>query len=170
MKSILYEAALAGKTNLEVAKMLAISEQHFYRVLKTEPAFRESLAAGRELATNHVAKRLFDRAVGCRIVEERPMGGGKNEVVKCRRELPPDTDAAIFLLTNRDPNNWKRNADIQVGVQVIAGLPEDVFARARAIAAQRDRAGLKQLKAVKVLEVTPTIESPPGDQNVTTDL
>jgi hypothetical protein len=103
-----FEMALLGLTDAQMAKVLGVSESTF-NLYKDIPEFSESLTRGKEEADGKVAKAMYKRALGITVTEEALTRDG--EVVKLKKELPPDTAAAKHWLANRQRGLWANNGE-----------------------------------------------------------
>jgi hypothetical protein len=112
-----------GATDEEMARCFRVNEATIYRWQKAHPEFREAIRAGKIVADIKIAGKLYDLATGyeyeevqaikLREIEYGPDGKKvavreRVEVVKLRRIRPPETEAAIFWLTNRQKEKWKQ--------------------------------------------------------------
>lgn len=123
---------------------MGIGDDAYYEWMRTKPEFSEAIknaqAAFRAETTTQVVNALKRKALGFEYVAERkeaapqkvvlydPKTGKKMReeygdltTVKAVREtvvVAPDTAAAIFLVTNLDPEHWKNQQRTEV-----AGLP-----------------------------------------------
>jgi hypothetical protein len=104
-----FEMALLGLTDAQMAKVLGICEATFNNYKHEYPKFLESLTRGREDADGKVAKAMYKRALGLTITEEALTRDG--EVVQLKKELPPDTAAAKHWLANRQRGLWANNGE-----------------------------------------------------------
>jgi hypothetical protein len=87
---------------------------------KRFPEFAEALACGRERSYAEIAASLFERAMGwshpaAKIFPPRKEGGNP-VVVEYIERFPPDTQAAMFVLTNREPDLWSNKQTIEHNV------------------------------------------------------
>lgn len=162
----------------QFCEAMGIGDDAYYEWMRTKPEFADAIkkaqAAFREDTTTQVVNALKRKALGYEYVAERkeaaprktviydPKTGkkareeqGELTTVKAVREtvvIPPDTGAAIFLLTNLDPEHWKnrQTSDVRAAVDMqaeaaelsLSDIPEDVlFQLADAVqAAEYERA------------------------------
>jgi transposase-like protein len=100
-----------GLRNEEVAQVLGIGAKTLYRWVNENDEFRQSLRDGQAMADAAVIKALYQKAVGCITTElviiQNPTTG-QPSTIRTTRQHPPDTNAAIFWLTNRQPEGWRR--------------------------------------------------------------
>lgn len=109
---IAYDLAFLGATDAHVARVFKTTEQTINAWKKKHPSFLESLKAGKQEADTQVKRALFQRATGyqhpdCHISNYM----GDVTVTPTVKHYPPDSTAIIYWLSNRDPENWRRNPD-----------------------------------------------------------
>lgn len=104
-----FEMALLGLTDVQMAKILGICEATFNNYKIEHPTFLESLTRGKEEADGKVARAMYHRALGVTIKEEALTRDG--EVVTLHKELPSDTAAAKHWLANRQRKLWANNGE-----------------------------------------------------------
>jgi len=107
-----FEMALLGLTDVQMAKILGVSEVTFNDYKKKHPQFLKSLTHGKEEADGKVAKAMYKRALGLTITEDALTRDG--EVVSLKKELPPDTAAAKHWLANRQRALWANNGETTI--------------------------------------------------------
>jgi hypothetical protein len=74
--------------------------------------FRAAIKKGKRLFDSEVVEEaLLRRACGYGYIERiKALRGDELGLVKeVRKEMPPDTKAMIFWLSNRAPGRWRRN-------------------------------------------------------------
>lgn len=98
-----------GATDKELADFFGVVESTINEWKIHQPAFSESLKAGKGLADAEVADKLFKRATGYEhaAVKISASPDGKEHVTEYIERYPPDTTAAIFWLKNRRPDVWR---------------------------------------------------------------
>ena len=117
--------AREGLDYAQMATNMGISESTFREWRKKYPALSAAVKHGRAHAIAEIENALHKRAAGytvaiqkmvkVRHVDYDEMTGRKiretEELVATIEEqhVPPDTTAQIFYLTNRKPDEWKRN-------------------------------------------------------------
>jgi hypothetical protein len=106
-----FEMALLGLTDVQMAKVLGVAESTF-NLFKEIPEFSEALTQGKEDADAKVAKAMYKRALGLTITEDALTRDG--EVVQLKKELPPDTAAAKHWLANRQRALWANNGETTI--------------------------------------------------------
>lgn len=108
-----------GATDKELASFLNLrSINALVRYRKRYPALDEAIIAGKLYSDANVAGSLYRRAIGYDFEEvEEEVSSGSNgipitKVKKRMKHIPGDTSAAIFWLTNRHKNVWKRAQEV----------------------------------------------------------
>lgn len=110
-----YELALLGATDDEIADDFGISVRTLNRWKKKHKEFWQSLTRGKRRADARVATKMFERACGYEHPETKffvvKNGKDKEEVVERETvaRYPPDTKAAAIWLSNRT-KNWRERA------------------------------------------------------------
>ena len=103
------ELALMGKTDVEIAKALGVSEDTLNEWKKRYPEFTESLKNNKDIVDSGVVKSLLQRANGYEYTEKRiirnPDGTTRQEATV--KQVAPDVTAQIFWLKNRQPKDWR---------------------------------------------------------------
>lgn len=100
-------ATLPGATDTRICRVLGISLQVLKRWQKEHPDFARDLEDWRDRSNKQVERALFERAIGYGCEEERVVSGVLGpQVVTIRKQYPPDVNAAILWLKNRDPERW----------------------------------------------------------------
>lgn len=104
-----------GLSEEQIAKNLNIAYSTL-RVYKDKfPALSAVFKKGRTAQIAEVENAFFKSATGYLYEEEQAFkirdedGFEKIEVVTVTKYKPPETAAAIFFLTNKDPENWANN-------------------------------------------------------------
>jgi hypothetical protein len=101
-----YQLCKLGAIDRELASAFYVSEQTINTWKKKHPDFLESINRGKSLADALVVRALFMSALGQHImVEEQETIHG---ILKTTRTIPPNVNAQIFWLTNRQPKLWKK--------------------------------------------------------------
>jgi hypothetical protein len=120
-----FEMALLGLTDVQMAKVLGIAESTFYDYKANKEGFSEALTRGKEEADGKVAKAMYKRALGLTITEDALTRDG--EVVQLKKELPPDTAAAKHWLSNRQRALWANNGEttIKTDTPLVITLTDD---------------------------------------------
>lgn len=99
-----------GKTDVEIAEYLGITERTLNNWKHTHAQFFQSLKDAKRLEDAKVEKSLFERALGYSHPEEKLFFDSKvGEVVSYQttKHYPPDPTSMIFWLKNRQPKLWR---------------------------------------------------------------
>jgi len=108
-----YRHCLLGATPEDVATLLKVSEQTVYNWMKSHPAFGVAMQEGRAVADAKVASSLYKKATGFTHQATKVFQyQGVPVVVPYIEVVAPDTDAAKFWLTNRQPERWKNKVEV----------------------------------------------------------
>jgi hypothetical protein len=107
------DACFVGATNADLAELFRVSETTIDNWIRNRSLFGRAVRLGRERADERVARALYQRAIGysCK-VEKILNDGDERKIVSYVKHYPPDTAAAIFWLTNRQPDKW-RSKDVR---------------------------------------------------------
>ena len=136
----MYKFRLLGLSEERIAELLEISLGTLHEWKQVYPNFLTAYQSGGALADAELARSMFHRAQGYSHKAEKIQFvkvGDNVEVMRAEyvEHYPPDTAAGVFLLTNRQPQLWRRRdlapeeeGDVvgQVVVRVIGGLPDAV--------------------------------------------
>ncbi len=102
------------KTKTDIAEAFGIARTTLDDWLKAHPEMATEYALGRDEASDHVEKALFERAVGYShpsekiVVVSSGQGLGSSvERVDITEHYPPDPAALKLWLTNRRSREWK---------------------------------------------------------------
>lgn len=106
-----------GLIDEEIAFVLGISLRSLNNY-KKKPEFLQAIKKGKTVADQRVVESLRKRAEGFEYeevyVEYKPGAKGAEDkkaeptlIKKTKKYVPPDTAAAIFWITNRQPDRWK---------------------------------------------------------------
>ncbi|MDT4330858.1 helix-turn-helix domain-containing protein [Methylomonas sp. MED-D] len=111
---------LLGATEGQLAEFFNVSAATVKSWTKHRPEFADAIKRGKILADAEVANGLFRRGTGYPYTEvttreiKNPAGEVTSvEVVTVTSEIPPDTEACIFWLTNRQPDKWRNRLEIE---------------------------------------------------------
>jgi hypothetical protein len=98
---------LLGATNAGLAELLGVGQRTIERWIADIPSFAQAVREGRAIADGRVARSLYERAVGYRQSVERVVVlRGEAKKIDVTVQHPPDTQACIFWLRNRQRDLW----------------------------------------------------------------
>ena len=100
-----------GLTDRELAAAFGVSRSTIFRWRAAYPEFAEATKLGKEVADDRVERALYERAIGYEeeaVRVYRPAGTEEPVIVRYKREVRPDTTAALQWLRARRPANWAR--------------------------------------------------------------
>jgi|EndMetStandDraft_8_1072994.scaffolds.fasta_scaffold215142_3 hypothetical protein len=98
---------LLGATNDELADFFHVSPSTIDRWIAGRADFSDAVKRGRVVADSRAARGLYDRAVGYeRKVERSAIVGGELKPVTGTVHYPPNVQACIFWLRNRQRATW----------------------------------------------------------------
>lgn len=102
--------SLLGWTDKKIADFFEVDISTLYKWKLDFPEFSEAIKGGKEMADGEVVESLYNKAIGYDQEDVKIFQyEGCPIVVPYVRRYQPDTTAAIFWLTNRQRDNWKRN-------------------------------------------------------------
>lgn len=114
------EYSANGKTLIELAEAIGVHVATLHSWKDEHPAFGDAIRLGREDLLDNARVSLYRRAIGYSHQAEKivtlsagQFGGSYIERVKIVEHYPPDVAALRFLLTNRDPANWKDRQEVK---------------------------------------------------------
>lgn len=120
-----YKAMLVGASIPMLAEFFSVNEQTINSWRNKYPAFGKAISQGKEIADMRVAKSLYKRATGyeldseeIKVLSDGMFGGSYIEKVPVTKHYPADVKAAIFWLTNRQPQAWSEKQKIEHSGQV----------------------------------------------------
>lgn len=116
--------AANGLTNEEMARSMGVHRATLQRWIVDHSDIRDAIKRGRLLACEAIENALFKKATGMVLedtVEEykgelrdgKPSNGTVTKRT-VRRQVPPDTAAAIFYLKNRMPERYSDRRTVEV--------------------------------------------------------
>jgi hypothetical protein len=102
---------LLGATAEELAGFFGVTRGTINNWIAKIPEFATALREGRDLADARVARCLFARAVGySHKVDRTVLHRGEERTISNVVRYPPDTQACIFWLRNRQRRFWSEKA------------------------------------------------------------
>jgi hypothetical protein len=129
-KKKILRLATFGFTDNQIAEVFGITTRTLNNYKKDDPEFFQSLKAHKELADAEVIESIFNRAKGMSITEQKAItvSDGKDlgahvEIVEIERELPPDVNAGMFWLKNRQPDKFRDKVDIEQSGEINVKIP-----------------------------------------------
>lgn len=108
-----YKLTLLGAIDDELADFFEIGASTLNRWKVEHPEFRESIARGKMSADGNVAEKLYQRALGYSHEAVKifmPAGASAPVYASYTEHYPPDTQAALRWLQNRQPAKWRESA------------------------------------------------------------
>ncbi len=108
-----------GVADKDIAAALGVGYSTFRRYAKEHPDLRGALAASALAANARVVNALFLSATGHTVmlkksVKVREKGGGEHlEEGQEETYIPPNPQSMVFWLTNKLPEEWKRNRAVE---------------------------------------------------------
>ena len=109
---LLTQCSSKRMTVKEIAKVLEISASTFYRMYTDYPEFKYAYYKGINSRVIDCINSLERMCTGYYIEEEKITSMGEKTIYK--KYIPPNTNAIISFLKNRDPENWRDKLDIQI--------------------------------------------------------
>lgn len=113
-----YRLCLLGARDIDLAGCFGVHVDTIQEWKKVHPEFSDAIARGKHRADSHIACALYERAKGAEWKEEMAVkyktGKGTQEAVRVitvTRRAPPDTQACVFWLKNRQRKAWKDKVD-----------------------------------------------------------
>lgn len=103
-------------TVVQVAEFFGCTTRAVYKWRDEHPEFAEAFETAKQIVVDRSLAGLYELAVGAtsrsRKITRRP-DGTETEEITIRRDAP-NVQAAIFLLKNLRPNEWKDRRDVDV--------------------------------------------------------
>lgn len=175
------EGLVNGLSYKEVAAKVGISTSTLHQWRKTKPDFdRLCRRAINEHIQNEIPslqRALYGKAVGCKVTEKKTEyvsevvmneDGSLTEIVKQKKvteiekDVPPDTMATIFALTNLEPDKWKKRSsqEISESKNVQVSVKKEEVARLELTTEQLEMLDSINTKVIesKGMEDTPCVE------------
>ena len=101
-----------GATNEDFGRMFDVTRRMIDYWMVDFPDFAAAIRAGRAIADANVAEKLHARAVGHSHPALKIMrSGGQPLTVPYIQHYPPDTQACLFWLRNRRPQDWREKIE-----------------------------------------------------------
>jgi hypothetical protein len=106
---------LLGATNEVLAGFFGVTRRTIQNWIATHPDFADTVHRGRAVAV--VVRALFDRAKGfSHKVSRTTLYQGKERTITNTVSYPPDTQACMFWLRNRQRQYWQARAEVPLEV------------------------------------------------------
>ncbi len=111
--------ALKGLSDKQIAHRLGINPRTLRRYRDRYQEFKEALKEGKMPVDREVENALLKRALGYETEETRTTvreGGNygmMRQVERIKRFVPPDVNAQMFWLKNRQPERWRDKQEIK---------------------------------------------------------
>ncbi|HTG24018.1 MAG TPA: hypothetical protein VK681_28555 [Reyranella sp.] len=103
---------LLGAINEVLGDFFGVTGRTIGNWIATHPDFANAVYRGRAVADARVVRALFDRACGfSHQVSRTTLYQGKEQTVTNRVSYPPDTQACMFWLRNRQRHYWQARAE-----------------------------------------------------------
>jgi hypothetical protein len=114
---------LVGATNEVLADYFGVSRRTIQNWIATHPDFADAVRKGRVVADARVVRALFERATGFygKVTRTTRYRGEKHTITTtiCH---PPDTQAFVSWLRNRQPEYWQAGPDAPPDLEVADDL------------------------------------------------
>ena len=106
------EYCLVGATNEVLGDFFGVTSRTIDNWIATHPDFADAVYRGRAVADAVVVRALFERAKGfSHQVSRTTLYRGKEQTVTNTVSYPPDTQACMFWLRNRQRQYWQARAE-----------------------------------------------------------
>ena len=129
---------LLGATNETLGEFFGVTRRTIQNWIAAHPAFADAVYKGRAVADGVIVRALFERAKGfSHQVTRTTLYRGDKQTVTNTVSYPPDTQACMFWLRNRQPELWQAGAETLLEPEVV----DDVVALHDAVGESRRRAG-----------------------------
>jgi len=118
-----YRMALLGLTDVELAKFFNVDDGTVYAWDAAHPEFSEARARGKLAADGDVAAKLYHRACGFDHADTHvAVSNGTVILTPLIKHYPPDTQAAMWWLKNRQKDRWKDKFEVENSGTLQLGL------------------------------------------------
>lgn len=112
---IAYKLCLLNYNNTELAAVFSVDAGTITDWASRHPSFHSALTRGRDIADGEVIKAVHHAAIGyshaseeIKVLSSGGQGGSYVERVAVTKQYPPDMNAAVFWLTNRQRGRFAR--------------------------------------------------------------
>lgn len=126
-KEKVYELALLGLKNSDIAKAMNVTAAAFSKKLDADPELYDSLNRGKCEADGKVVKSLYKAAVGYSVPDVHISNiKGVVTLTPFLKSIPPNVEAAKFWLKNRHPELWSDSQDLNLnGIKELNDLSDE---------------------------------------------
>lgn len=102
-----------GATEKQIGDFFGVEVSTLLNWAYSHPEFYSAIKIGRGEFDDNITRSLARRALGYEYDSEKVFLTKDGEIVRVpiTVHVPPETTAIIFWLTNRHPDEWKRNRD-----------------------------------------------------------
>lgn len=140
-----YKMALVGMTDVQIAQVFNISDSTFDNWKIKYPEFLGSLRKGKAPIDGDVAEKLLHRALGYTHQEEKVFCS-QGEIVThiTQKHYPPDTQAALAWLRNRQPELWRDKLEVETKRPLQEYTIEELRALQRRLMRERKALGVDE--------------------------
>jgi hypothetical protein len=108
---------LLGATNEVLGDFFGVTSRTIDNWIAAHPDFADAVHRGRAVADARVVRALFDRACGfSHEVSRTTLYRGKEQTVTNTVSYPPDTQACMFWLRNRQRHYWQARVEASLEV------------------------------------------------------
>lgn len=128
-----FRLALLGLNNDEMAIGLGITTYTLETWLKDKPEFRRAVNKGRQEADSKVVRALYKRACGYQyedthisVIKDSQTQQPIVVTTPVVRHQPPDVQAAIFWLTNRQRDLWTNTSRVEHSGKITFNMNDDL--------------------------------------------
>lgn len=130
LKETFIRLSKEGKTLEEIAQIVGVTSRTLTNWMGRHQDLFLAVREARQLADDLVEASLFNRALGYSHPEEKVFNSDKFGIVthETVKHYPPDTQAAMFWLRNRQPKRWKEKTEGDVNVNNttnVSGLTDE---------------------------------------------
>ena len=151
-----FNYALLGCDQYRLAELFNIGHDRLHKWFQIHPELRERWEAGRDQADAEIAASLYHRAKGYKHKETKIAThmGEITDTTEIDKHYPPDTTAAKWWLSNRQPDRWKHETAIKVSGKIgREEMTDEEIAKVLAAAGLQQVATDSELDKLEVEEI-----------------